>query len=209
MYNKLYFRALTVIPRKRHAMPERKSCAVFITALVMPLAIQASYTDGREWSDKDKNYTQEAELVSFNPAAGTVKLRKPDGDTVSVAISKLCTDDVEFIRSWTVQSPLAHANKRLAIEAIDKALVSRKPPKAAEVDEEKPIATAADGEKLARQREAEEAREAEAARGERKSGRDARGWHTNQRSRGQGKFPRITKLRERISEVGESRSSLN
>lgn len=66
----------------------------------------ASPALGREWTDVTGEFQTEADMVSAD--ATRVLLRKPDGQEISVALSRLCAADYlfvsEFLRASGVQS---------------------------------------------------------------------------------------------------------
>lgn len=64
------------------------------------LASHACHAETREWTDKSGKFKIDAELVDV--AGDVVRLRRPDGRTLSIPLAKLSTADREFINSLPV-----------------------------------------------------------------------------------------------------------
>lgn len=53
----------------------------------------------RTWTDATGQHRTEAALVSYDPTAKSVRLRKRDGSEITVALDKLSAADAEFLRT--------------------------------------------------------------------------------------------------------------
>jgi len=55
----------------------------------------------RTWTSSDGNYVVRAELLAVEEA--NIRLRKPDGTTISVPLAKLSAADRDYLRSWAAK----------------------------------------------------------------------------------------------------------
>lgn len=55
----------------------------------------------RTWTSSDGNYVVRAELLAIEDA--NIRLRKPDGTTISVPLAKLSAADRNYLRSWAAK----------------------------------------------------------------------------------------------------------
>lgn len=100
-------------------MMRRKYRSTVAILSVLLLALQPFCVYGREWTIQ--SHPLNADLVAFNPEHGTVKLKKTDGEIISIAVTKFSKDDLNFIRYRIIRSRLSDEKKNLVIAAFNRA----------------------------------------------------------------------------------------
>lgn len=74
---------------------------MFVALLIPSLASQSATVVAREWRDVTGKYRVEAEFVALQD--GVVRLRKEDGQVLTMPLKKLSPADQEFVRQKSVQ----------------------------------------------------------------------------------------------------------
>ena len=67
-----------------------------LAAVLLILVASSPTNAARKWTDATGSYTVEAELVGLD--GENVRLRRPDGKVIAVKLSRLSSDDQEFVR---------------------------------------------------------------------------------------------------------------
>ena len=73
------------------------------------LAVCSPAARARQWTDATGEFTVEADFVAFKD--GKVQLKKADGSTLAVPVTKLSTADQKFVREVSAATPTAAAQK--------------------------------------------------------------------------------------------------
>ncbi|MFN3148259.1 TIGR02281 family clan AA aspartic protease [Bremerella sp.] len=76
---------------------------VSLSMTVVLLLLFASIASARTWKSADGGYSVEAELVKVD--GDKVALKRADGQTITVPLNRLSTEDQEFIKSQSVPAP--------------------------------------------------------------------------------------------------------
>jgi uncharacterized protein with FMN-binding domain len=104
--------------------------ATIFAALILSLVTGLGWADVRTWTDSTGTYQVQAELVDED--GGTVRLRKRDGQIVSLPLERLSTADQAYIRSQRTgqEQPagapdlLAPSSQRVTLELLTGAQVT-------------------------------------------------------------------------------------
>jgi uncharacterized protein with FMN-binding domain len=91
---------------------------VVLVAVLISIVPRASRAEVRTWSDSTGKFQTEAELVDF--ADGVVRLRKSDGQTISVPLEKLSVADQQF-----VEAQVPAASEPLSTPVVDSSFVGK------------------------------------------------------------------------------------
>ena len=67
---------------------------LIVVWLMLPLFTPAAFA--RKWTDSTGTFSIEAELLDFQD--GKVRLKKPNGNVITVAVDRLSQADQQFVR---------------------------------------------------------------------------------------------------------------